>query len=463
MNLHPNTNDAYRLLHNGTLALMRAEQQGMRVDMDYIECTTEQLTQQIDELEVQLKKTKFFRHWQHSRGNRAVNINSDVQLGNYIYNRLGLTPVKLTDSGRGAVDEESLLALEIPELESIIKIRKMRKNRDTYLGGFAREQVDGYVHPFFHLHFVRTYRSSSDRPNFQNIPKRDKEAQRITRQALYPRPGHQLLEFDYGALEVRIAACYHQDPNMLKYIREGHDLHADMTQQIFNINKYDKATDGHAFLRSAVKNGFVFPQFYGDYYGNNAVDISGNKWCGLKGERWKPGQGVGFEGAHISDHLISHELGSLQKFTDHLKDIEQDFWENRFPDYAAWKRRWWAAYRKFGYIDMKTGFRCSGLMERNDATNYPIQGSAFHCLLWSFIELDRLMQLEKWDTRLIGQIHDAIIFDVNPAELTHVIETIRRVTTQDLPQAWKWINVPLEVEGDLFPIDGSWASESIEV
>jgi len=87
------------------------------------------------------------------------------------------------------------------------------------------------------------------------------------------------------------------------------------------------------------------------------------------------------------------------------------------------------------------------------------KNSAFHCLLWAFIELDRIMQEEKWDTRIIGQIHDAIILDVHPDELEHVKKVIHRVTCEDLPKAWEWIIVPLEIEMDLSPVDKSWAEK----
>jgi DNA polymerase I-like protein with 3'-5' exonuclease and polymerase domains len=53
-------------------------------------------------------------------------------------------------------------------------------------------------------------------------------------------------------------------------------------------------------------------------------------------------------------------------------------------------------------------------MGHDDVTNYPIQGSAFHCLLWAFNETDRIMRKDKWDTRLLGQVHDSMLLDVNP-------------------------------------------------
>ena len=69
------------------------------------------------------------------------------------------------------------------------------------------------------------------------------------------------------------------------------------------------------------------------------------------------------------------------------------------------------------------------------------------------------MQKENWDSRLIGQIHDSILLDVHPDELEHVIETVRRVATVELPKMWKWIIVPLAVEVDVSPVDGSWADK----
>ena len=60
-------------------------------------------------------------------------------------------------------------------------------------------------------------------------------------------------------------------------------------------------------------------------------------------------------------------------------------------------------------------------MGKNDVSNYPVQGSAFHCLLWPFIELDKISLKEKWDSRLIGQIHDAMLYDMNPDEREDVI------------------------------------------
>ena len=141
------------------------------------------------------------------------------------------------------------------------------------------------------------------------------------------------------------------------------------------------------------------------------------------------------------------------------KDIEKDFWGNRFAGYAKWKERWWKEYKKKGYVELYTGFQCSGVMSKNDTLNYPVQGAAFHCLLWSFIKLDKIIRKKGWNTRLVGQIHDSIILDVDPAELEDVVKTAYRVTCKDLPKAWDWIIVPLDIEIELAPVDCSWAEK----
>jgi len=449
---------AYTLLHQGTLALERAERAGIRVDVDYLERTQKELTEEMESLDSAFKDSKFYSDWAKSQ-DKEPNPNSSVQLSNFLYKVLKRKPPKLTETGRGSTDKESLQALNIPELQMILDGKKLKKIRD-YIEGFQREQVDGWLHPSFNLHLVRTFRSSSDKPNFQNIPKRDKQAMRITRSALFPRPGHQLLEVDYGALEVRIAACYHKEPTMLKYIETGYDMHSDMCKQLFKLNGFNKNSPEHSYLRGATKNGFVFPQFYGDYFRNCAENMACT-WGELPSTgKWRSGQGVQVEdGKSLSDHFLSVGIKDLVEFTNHVEEVEKDFWGNRFKVYARWKEKWWHQYQKTGHIDLLTGFRCQGIMGKNDAINYPVQGAAFHCLLWSFIEVDKMLQLPGWRSRIIGQIHDAIVLDVHPVELPMLVKHIKRITTEDLPRAWDWINVPLDVDFEVCPVDASWAEK----
>jgi DNA polymerase-1 len=457
MKINFKTAEAYKLFHEGTLAFARAEQQGIQVDLDIVQRKIFHITRKMERFEEKFKETDFFKHWEHTKKGK-VNINSGTQLGHFLYDIKKIKPAKLTETGKGATDEDSLKQLNIPELNLLLEKTRYKKPLDV-LRGFEREQVDGYIHPFFNLHLVRSFRSSSTNPNFQNIPVRDEEVMQICRGALFPRPGHQLLEIDFKSIEVTINACYNKDTTLVKYVSNpASDMHRDMTKQIFLVDNFDK--EKHNILRQATKNGFVFPEFYGDYYKNCASNLVCN-WGKLPEGKWSRGQGIKLdEGPFtLSDHLISKGINSYGEFENHLKKIERDFWDNRFPEYAEWKDRWWKTYQKYGYIDLLTGFRCSGLMGKNDCINYPGQGTAFHCNLWAFIDLDKIIQSQKWDTRLIGQIHDSLILDVNPNELKHVVRVVKRVTCEDLPKAWKWIIVPLSVDMELAPIDKSWADK----
>lgn len=459
MKINPNSLEAYKLFHEGTLSLCRAEQTGIRIDVDYCENQKIKITEQIEQLESAFKSTVFFKQWQKS-SKAIVNIHSNTQLAHFLYQVKNIQATKTTKSGGGSSDEEALSQLNIPEINDLLRIRKLKKLKDTYIEGLIREQVKGFIHPFFNLHLVKTYRSSSDSPNFQNMPKRDKESMSIIRNAFYARKGHQLLAADFSGIEVRIAACYHKDPTMIKYIEDPTtDMHGDMASQIFKIKKFDRNIPEYKVLRNATKNGFVFPQFYGDYYKNCAINLACN-WGKLPEGKWKPGMGIPMPNGTLSDHMINSGINGLPRFTDHIQNIEEDFWQNRFPVYKLWKEKWWAQYQKLGYIDTLTNFRCSGKMGKNDSINYPVQGSAFHCLLWSLITIDHTLIKQKLGSRIIGQIHDEIILDIHPNELEIVKNLLNEIMTIKIRKEWPWIIVPLEVEMEVSQIDGSWASMS---
>ncbi len=472
--LNPDTKSAYKLLHDGALALSMCEQHGMRVDVKYIQQQRKEIDLKIESLENEFKATKFYKDWKKSI-KAEVNIYSDKQMGKYIYKTLGLKVEKMTNKGNPSTDNEALQDLNIPDLEPYLKIGKYRTLKNTFLKQLEREAVDGIIHPFFHLHIPVTYRGSSSDPNFQNQPKRDPEQMKIIRGAIYPSKGNQLMELDYSQLEVRIAAAYHNDPTMMKYIKDPTtDMHRDMAQQIFLIKKYKDDDKTYSYLRNATKNSFVFPAFYGDYHVGFAKSFTSAKWLGLpKYGKWKETDGVAFKKGNIAGHLIKHgidhvglpvyENGKMTKqpsgFTKHLQEIEKHFWNKRFPVYNDWKEEWYQEYLKKGYFYNKTGFTFQGVMNKKDCINYPVQSSAFHVLLWSLIQAVEAMKRDRWKTRIIGQIHDSIVFDLYPPERDHVIKVMKCIMTSDVVQRYPWINVPLEIEAEICDIDESWATK----
>jgi len=139
-----------------------------------------------------------------------------------------------------------------------------------------------------------------------------------------------------------------------------------------------------------------------------------------------------------------------------LKEVEDDFWNNRFRVYGQWKKDWWEAFIRKGYFDTLTGFRIGGYLNRKECINYPVQGTAFHWLLWSLIRIQKLLNKYKMKSLIIGQIHDSIVGDVHKKERQNYLEICRQVMTVDVRKHWPWIIVPLSIEAEVAPLNGNW-------
>jgi len=450
--------NAYQLLHQGSLALARVEGAGLRIDEKYLDNAIIRTQRRIKRLKARNDSSEIMKLWR-KKYKRKTNINSTVQLGDILFNEMGYKSTALTSSGKPKTDEKALTAIDHPFVQSYLEIKKLEKAVGTYLKGVKREVVDGYVHPVFNLHLASTFRSSSDSPNFQNIPIRNEEIGKLVRTAFIARKGRHLVELDYSGIEVRVAACYHKDPVMIEYIcDETKDMHRDMAMECYRLSQ-DEVTKK---VRYCGKNMFVFPQFYGDWY----LDCARSLWEAIDSMHLETASGT-----PLKEHLKSQgikRLGDLDPkekpvkgtFEHHIQQVEKHFWEKRFSVYARWKQRWVKKYQERGWMKTKTGFICQGYMKRNEIINYPVQGSAFHCLLWSLIQLV-LKELRKrhMKTLIVGQIHDSIVADVPHEELDDFLALANYVMTKKLTRRWKWINVPLEIEAEVTPVDGNWSQK----
>ena len=452
--MKPITDKGYKLLHHGSIALAEVEANGIRIDTDYLDKAIARITKKIKILEVDIKDDDVYKKWKKVYG-KNINMGSRVQLGKILFTHLGYESTSTTVTGKPQVNETTLKAVGISFTKKYLKIEKLKNARSTYLEGIRREVVNGFIHPLFNLHLPQTYRSSSSNPNFQNIPIRDPKMGKLVRQAFIARQDHQLVEIDYKGLEVAVAACYHKDPRMIKYLENPKlDMHRDMAQQCYMIPEGQVTKE----IRFWGKSGFIFPQFYGDYYVNcaknmwNAIDIDGltlEDGTGLK--QHLSNNGITKLGKSSYDH--SPKKGT---FEYHIKEVEDDFWNNRFKIYNRWRKRWWQQYQEKGYFETLTGFRIDGAYKRNEVINYPVQGSAFHCLLWSLIRLNAKLKKYKMKSKIVGQIHDSIVGDVYKDEVQDYLSMAHEITTVELPKAWKWIIVPLEVDAEIAPLGGSW-------
>lgn len=453
--LKPATHEAYKLLHDGALAFSRMEEYGIRIDKGYLDDAIETTGRGAKMLERGLSQYKTYQTWRKIYGSK-MNLDAGKQLKHILYDVLKHPILVRTRNEEASTDESALEKIDDPFIIDFLKMKKLRNLRRTHLNGIRRELIGDILHAFFNLHSVITYRSSANDPNFQNIPIRNEELAALIRPCFIPRKGNRLVELDYKAAEVRVAACYNKDPNLIRYVTDPNtDMHRDMSVELFLLDE----DDVHKDIRDHVKNKFVFPEFYGSFYINCAVDL----WDAIHRFDLKTNAGVPLK-KHLQRHGIT-ELGECDPdnkhpkrgtFERHVRKVEKNFWNERFPTYRDWKDSWYQKYQRTGGINTLTGFKIEGLFARNEIINYGIQGSAFHCDLWACIQLDKWIRKNNMKTRLIGQIHDSILADCPPDEVDDYIAEAQQITTRDLPRHWDWIIVPMSVEISASPINGSW-------
>lgn len=449
------TATAMKLFLEGSIALAQVEQNGIRIDVPYLESTIARVKKDISELIEKLKSDEVYKLWSKTYDDR-MKFDAKHQLGSILFGKMGYVCEEKTATGKDKCDEHSLLKTGHPFVPKYLEIEQLKKVLKTGLEGIRREVVGDILRPFFHLNSVSSYRSSSSDPNFQNFHSRNLKLAELIRKCFIPREGHVLLEADFKAVEVSVAACVTKDPNLVKYVSDPTtDLHRDTAMQLFFLEKeqVEKKT-----TRDWSKNRFVFPQFYGSVYFQCAPHI----WEVLEATKAE------IEGLPVLKYLKKKgikELGdcnpkNLPKagtFVYHVRSVENDFWNNRFKVYNQCKRTWWEDYQKTGFFDIVTGFRVRGIYERNQVNNYRIQGPAFHCTLATLIHINRWIRKRKMRSKVIGQIHDCINLDAHRDEWREIAAEMIRFVTVDLPAMWDWIVVPMSLELEL--AEQNWFSK----
>lgn len=471
MRVKPINSEGYRLLHEGSVALSEVERNGIRLDVKYIETTQNTIRKKREELRKELLDTKVWRRWRRMFGHNAK-LGSDSQLRDVLFSdkagSMGYEPKIFTKSGLPAVNQYNLESTRDPFVKSYIRWKKYDKADGTFLEGLRRECCDGFVHPFFNLNTALSYRSSSDRPNFQFNPVRDAEIAELVRKAVIPlSPKHALVENDFKGLEVGTSCCYNLDPKLIEYVKNPKlDMHRDMAMELFKLplEFFTSKKPGSKEIRHLSKNGFVFPQFYGDWY----KSVTPAMWESI-GQRdlrgpdgkslyeWLKRKGIDGCGACEYDSNGKPVEPVRGTFEHHVMKIENDFWGRRFKVYKRWKRTFWESYLKKGYFDSLTGFRYDGIVfEKNQVTNIPIQGSGFHMLLQTLIWYLKKNRKMKMGCKVGAQIHDSMFTNVPIKLLDEHSALMHELVSVKLAEQWKWINVPMEVETEISPPGTTW-------
>jgi hypothetical protein len=207
-------------------------------------------------------------------------------------------------------------------------------------------------------------------------------------------------------------------------------------------------------MRFHTKNGFVFPTIYGSYYKNTARNVFEATMGLPTGHPEK-----------LSVKQYLYEIGILKSannpeedFEKHVKEVESQWWR-RFKVLKKWQEAQWSKFKEDGFLEMPFGFRAEGFLSKNEIINYPVQGTAFHCLVWSMNEIRGAKYGLHWLSKIIGQIHDNLLYDCVPSEKQEIVTESTFIATKLIQQYNPWIIVPLMIEWEETEIDGSWVTK----
>ena len=388
--------------------LAKMEEVGVGVDVDVLTKLRDRLTAEADELRQAITDD----------AGHPFNVNSTKQMREVLFDELGLTPQKKTKTGY-STDAQTLEKMrgEHPIIEHILSYREVEKLRSTYGESLLADvQDDGRIHATFNQTVARTGRLSSDNPNLHNIPVRS-EMGREFREAFVPGDGYSLLVADYNQIELRCIAHLAEDPGLVDAFESGTDIHTETAARVFGVALDDVQPDQRAKAKMVS---------YGLAYGMEAYGLGQRLNIPTK------------EAAVILDAYFV-AFPNVKEYMDRVVD------EARARGYTEtlFGRR-----RQIPELS-SSNVRIRQAGERQ-AMNAGIQGLAADIFKVALVALDRALDEQAMDTRVILQVHDEIICEVPASEVDAAGELVT-ATMHDAAE----LRVPLEVN---LAFGDSWAA-----
>ncbi len=429
---------------DGALALADMERAGIKTNQLYYQNKRRHIETENEEIKKWILADPVAQKFRKSKG-RPINIKKNVGAEDlrYLLENVIRVPIeKTTATELTATDSEVLTRLrsKYPIIANIMELRAGVQLLRTYIMGYIDWSINGYIYPNISLQIPTSYRSSAKYPNIQNVPKRSEHIRELIRRGIIPRPGRQLGECDFSGIEVAVGCCYHKDPKMISYLTEGGDMHRDAGVDVWML----PAAEITKMIRFFLKNQYVFPEFYGSIFANCARGL------------WETSIDLlTTSGEPLREHMRVKGIKTLDEFTEHLKDCENKLW-HRFRVYKKWKDDQEIIFRKQGFIETFLGFKFNDYMGYNELSNYPVQGTAFHVLLWTYIQVNKKRREEKWRTVIPAEVHDSMFFDFAPKEVNHIIKTVKHIAEVETRKHFDWINIPIRIEAELAPVGASW-------
>ncbi len=377
--------------------LARMEVAGMMIDKKELKIQKELYEKEISELESKI----------YELAGEEFNINSVKQLGEILFEKLGLPASKKNKNGGYSTDIDVLNYLKDKHeiVEYIIRYRAATKLYSTYLTGLEQQIFpDGKVHTIFQQALTVTGRLSSIEPNVQNIPIKTAEGRQI-RKLFIPSEGNLLFSSDYSQIELRVLAHMANVKHLILDFNNNLDVHTETAKRIFKV---EEVTPELRRKAKAVNFGIV--------YGISAFGLSNDVDLGIK------------ESQQFIDSYF--ELyPEIKEFMDTTVLFAK---QSGYAVTLSNRRRYIPELNSPVYLQREAGKRT--------AMNAPIQGSAADIIKIAMINIDREITNRKLKSKMVFQVHDELVFDVAPDE----VEILEELVKEEMQYAFR-LSVPLEV------------------
>lgn len=456
-------NSVFRIYMRGQEVFTDMSFEGFYVDEKQLIKNEIELEEKLTVIEYKLKNTEEVGVWNKKYPRKPFNFKSNTNLSELFFDILGYTTGKKTDSGQLSIDQSVLeeFSKKSALAELLCEYKKIFKLKNTDLKGLRYNTHEGRIHPFFGLSNASTGRSNSSRMNFQNLNVSDDYAVKMVRGCLKAHPGHEIVMWDYHALEVFGGLAHHGDPMMEAELfnSESVDAHTLMAQQVFG-----KDLDACARFCMGEKSG-----------NSDGSDEEVEHF--IKDELRKPCKNISFACAYggsanrifitlWDENLKQYHkkwfkhigMGTPEKFKGHCKGIFEYYW-NRYKVFGEWRKKIWEEYLSKGYIYNKFGFRLNGINSQTFITNAPIQGSSYIACLLANIKLSEVLKEKGYSSKIIAAIHDSLELSYDPKEMFEgdLYKDIKLTMEDYINKKVRWLTLPLTVDGEWF-LD-NWAED----
>jgi len=326
-----------------------------------------------------------------------INLNSPKQVGALLFEKLHLPVIKKTKTGYSTDADvlEELDGLNISPIPGLLLThREYGKILSTYVKALPElvNPVSKRIHTNYNLTVAQTGRLSSTNPNLQNIPVRSPMGEKV-RKAFIAKPGKILLSADYSQVELRLLAHFSEDPTMLKSFQDNLDIHAQTASEVLDIPLTQVSSNDRSMAKTVN---------FGLMYGQSSFGLAST----LKISRTAAKQYI--------DKYFSR-FSSIKTFLDTLKDkAEQTGYAETFHG------------RKRFLPDIFSQNRTIKAQAERMAINSPIQGTAADIIKLAMIKIDAELKERNLKSKMLLQVHDELIFEVEEEEIDTMRELVRR-------------------------------------